>query len=88
MARLRPLQDLTIFSVEGNPLAGLPHSRQFMIFQLRSLQILDRMDVTQTERDAADERFAQGKFINIACISCLFVCVLCGVCVCVCVFLS
>ena len=63
VTKLRPLQDLSDFSMEGNPMASMEHSRQFVIFQLRSLKCLDGKQVTEDERQTADERFAQGKWL-------------------------
>ena len=63
MTRLRPLPDLSQLSVEGNPLADLAHGRQFIIFQLRSLEFIDGKKVTEDERGAADNRFGQGQVV-------------------------
>lgn len=62
MTKLRPLQDLNSFSLEGNPVASMEHSWQFVIFQLRSLKLLDGKEITEDDRQMADERFAQGEF--------------------------
>lgn len=62
MTKLRPLQDLNSFSLEGNPVASMEHSWQFVIFQLRSLKLLDGKEIADDDRQMADERFAQGKF--------------------------
>lgn len=59
ITRLRPLQDLTNVDLQGNPFTNLPHYRQFVIFQLRSLDILDNQAVTKEERLQANQRFAQ-----------------------------
>jgi len=67
VTKLRPLQDLSDFSMEGNPMASMEHSRQFVIFQLRSLKCLDGKQVTEDERQMADERFAQGKQLFALC---------------------
>lgn len=63
LTRLRPLADLVKLSVEGNPLTNPTHSRQFIIFQLRSLEVLDGKVVTEEDREAADVRFGQGKLV-------------------------
>ena len=60
MTKLRPLQDLSNFSMDSNPMATMEHSQQFVVFQLRSLKHLDGKQVTEDERQMADERFAQG----------------------------
>ena len=62
MTKLRPLQDLSSFSLEGNPMASMEHSWQFVIFQLRSLKLLDGKEITEDDRQMADERFAQGEY--------------------------
>ena len=46
--------------MEGNPMASLEHSQLFVIFQLRSLNLLDGKKVSVEERLMADKRFAQG----------------------------
>ena len=61
VTKLRSLQDLHDFSMEGNPMALMEHSQQFVVFQLRSLIRLDGKEITEDERLMADERFAQGK---------------------------
>lgn len=58
--KLRPLQDLSDFSMDGNPMASLEHSQLFVIFQLRSLNCLDGKKISVEERQMADKRFAQG----------------------------
>ena len=40
----------------------MEHSWQFVIFQLRSLKLLDGKEITEDDRQMADERFAQGEF--------------------------
>ena len=60
MTKLRPLQDLSNFSMDGNPMASLEHSHLFVIFQLRSLNCLDGKQISEEERREADKRFAQG----------------------------
>ena len=69
VTKLRSLQDLGNFSMEGNPMALMEHSQQFVIFQLRSLKKLDGKEITEDDRLMADERFAQGK-INILLLTC------------------
>ncbi|XP_028394639.1 centriolin-like [Dendronephthya gigantea] len=59
VTKLRPLQDLTNLNLQDNPFNSLPHYRQFVIYQLRSLEILDNQKVTKEERREADTRFAQ-----------------------------
>ena len=62
VTKLRSLQDLGNFSMDGNPMALMEHSQQFVIFQLRSLKKLDGKEITEDDRLMADERFAQGKY--------------------------
>ena len=69
VTKLRSLQDLGNFTMEGNPMALMEHSQQFVIFQLRSLKKLDGKEITEDDRLMADERFAQGK-INILMFTC------------------
>ncbi|KAJ7378122.1 hypothetical protein OS493_024787 [Desmophyllum pertusum] len=59
VTKLRPLQDLNNFSMDGNPMASLEHSQLFVIFQLRSLNCLDGKQISEEERQMADKRFAQ-----------------------------
>ena len=65
VTKLRSLQDLGNFAMEGNPMALMEHSQQFVIFQLRSLKKLDGKEITEDDRLMADERFAQGKYFYI-----------------------
>ena len=65
VTKLRSLQDLGNFSMEGNPMALMEHSQQFVIFQLRSLKKLDGKEITEDDRLMADERFAQGKYFKV-----------------------
>ena len=69
VTKLRSLQDLGNFAMEGNPMALMEHSQQFVIFQLRSLKKLDGKEITEDDRLMADERFAQGKYfyLHICC---------------------
>ena len=64
VTKLRPLQDLSHFSMDGNPMASLEHSQLFVIFQLRSLNWLDNKKISVEERQMADKRFAQGNSLQ------------------------
>lgn len=64
VTKLRPLQDLSNFSMEGNPMASLEHSQLFVIFQLRTLNCLDGKKISEEQREMADKRFAQGKCLH------------------------
>ena len=59
ITKLRPLQDLTNLDLQGNPFTSLPHYRQFIVYHLRSLHVLDDQTITREERREADMRFAQ-----------------------------
>ncbi|XP_022094925.1 centriolin-like [Acanthaster planci] len=63
--RLRPLKDLVHLSLADNPLCDLPHHRLFAVFHLRTLQVLDKQAVTETERQEADKRFEQEELENL-----------------------
>ena len=65
ITKLRPLQDLNNLDLQGNPLSSLPHYREFVIYQLRSLDVLDNQKVSMEERRQADMRFAQGEACKI-----------------------
>ncbi|XP_077870309.1 centriolin-like [Saccoglossus kowalevskii] len=66
ISRLRPLKDMVQLNVSDNPLCELPHSRLFIVFQLRTLEILDGQSVDIKERQAAQERFEQEEIENLA----------------------
>ncbi|XP_057176790.1 centriolin isoform X1 [Triplophysa rosa] len=57
MAKLKPLKNLTSLTLAENPVAGLPHYHLFMIFHLRSLEILDGQPISPQEREQAHQRF-------------------------------
>eukprot|EP00736_Rhodelphis_marinus_P003452 Rmarinus@m.26638 len=54
---LRVLENLTILSVEGNPAADVPHARLFLIYHLRSLEVLNGSAVSEEERVRSTQRF-------------------------------
>ncbi|KAI0228191.1 Centriolin [Lamellibrachia satsuma] len=58
LSKLRPLRDLTQLAVAENPVTQLPHCRAFLIFHLRTVNVLDGQKVTEDERNAAHSRFA------------------------------
>lgn len=58
ISRLKPLQDLTSLILTENPVVTLPHSLQFTIFHLRSLESLEGQPVTTQDRQEAFERFS------------------------------
>ncbi|XP_019503792.1 PREDICTED: centriolin isoform X3 [Hipposideros armiger] len=58
ISRLKPLQDLTSLNLTENPVVALPHSLQFTIFHLRSLESLEGQPVTTQDRQEAFERFS------------------------------
>ncbi|XP_073455648.1 centriolin [Aquarana catesbeiana] len=57
VSRLKTLKDLTSLFLADNPIADLPHYRLYIIFHLRSLNVLDGQPVTNQERQEAHERF-------------------------------
>ncbi|KAA0716324.1 Centriolin Centrosomal protein 1 [Triplophysa tibetana] len=46
MAKLKPLKNLTSLTLAENPVAGLPHYHLFIIFHLRSLEMLDGQPIS------------------------------------------
>jgi hypothetical protein len=58
--RLVPLRNLSVLTLQGNPLAELAHARLFSVYQLPSLEVLDAEAITEDERAAASRRFARG----------------------------
>ncbi|GFO09556.1 centriolin [Plakobranchus ocellatus] len=59
MAKLKPLPDLIQLDVAGNPLSDLPHGRLYVVFHLRTVEILDGQTVSDIERRQAQQRFEQ-----------------------------
>ncbi|KAK3802588.1 hypothetical protein RRG08_027218 [Elysia crispata] len=59
MAKLKPLPDLIQLDVVGNPLSDLPHGRLYVVFHLRTVEILDGQTVSDGERRQALQRFEQ-----------------------------
>eukprot|EP00795_Rhopilema_esculentum_P010644 gene10644-19386_t len=57
--KLRSLPDLVKLTVADNPVCTLQHHRELSIFLLRSLESLDGFNVTEVERENADQRFQQ-----------------------------
>ncbi|XP_072288034.1 centriolin isoform X2 [Pyxicephalus adspersus] len=57
ISRLKTLKDLTSLFLAHNPIANLPHYRLYIIFHLRSLNVLDDQPVSNQERQEAHERF-------------------------------
>ncbi|CAI9543803.1 unnamed protein product, partial [Staurois parvus] len=57
ISRLKTLKDLTSLFIADNPVADLPHYRLYIIFHLRSLNVLDGQPITNEERQEAHERF-------------------------------
>jgi len=60
MWKLRPLNNLVELSMSDNPVSHLPHSQLYVIFYLRTLEILDGQSVSFEQRQTADLRFSQG----------------------------
>ncbi|KAG1957201.1 centriolin [Pimephales promelas] len=57
MSKLKPLKNLTNLTLAENPISSLPHYRLFLIFHLRSLEILDGQPVSPQDREQAHQRF-------------------------------
>lgn len=60
MGKLKPLPDLTQLTVAENPLADLSHARLYLVFHLRTLEVIDGQQVQNKEREHAKNRFEQG----------------------------
>ena len=59
LAKLKPIPDLTQLTIAENPLSQLPHGRMYIVFHIRSLEILDSQNITEQERQYAKDRFEQ-----------------------------
>ncbi|XP_046845174.1 centriolin-like isoform X2 [Xenia sp. Carnegie-2017] len=59
VTKLRCLQDLTTLDLQRNPVTNLPHYREFIVYHLRSLNMLDGEVIKKEERRQADLRFSQ-----------------------------
>ncbi|XP_077087989.1 centriolin isoform X2 [Siphateles boraxobius] len=57
MAKLKPLKNLTNLTLAENPISSLPHYHLFLIFHLRSLEILDGQPISPQDREQAHQRF-------------------------------
>ncbi|XP_078282015.1 centriolin isoform X2 [Rhinoraja longicauda] len=57
ISKLKSLKELTSLILTDNPLASLPHYRQYVIYHLRSLNYLDGQPITFQERQEAHDRF-------------------------------
>ena len=64
LSRLKILPDLVQLSLADNPLSELPHSRAYVIFHIRTLEILDGQPISAMDRSKAKERFSMGKNIT------------------------
>ncbi|XP_036367726.1 centriolin-like [Octopus sinensis] len=65
LSRLKPLPDLAQLSIADNPLAELPHSRLYVIFHIRTLDILDGQPINAQDRQKAKERFSMEEIIKL-----------------------
>ncbi|XP_071948113.1 uncharacterized protein [Antedon mediterranea] len=65
IGHLRVMRDLTQLSIEQNPLCELAHYHQYIVFQLRSLEILNGVQITHDDRIKADERFQKEELENL-----------------------
>ncbi|XP_053530297.1 centriolin isoform X2 [Ictalurus punctatus] len=57
LAKLKLLKSLTELMLAENPVSDLPHYRLFVVFHLRSLDVLDGQPISEQEREKADQRF-------------------------------
>ncbi|XP_043095142.1 centriolin isoform X3 [Puntigrus tetrazona] len=57
ITKLKPLKNLTSLSLAENPISSLPHYHLFLIFHLRSLEMLDGQPISQQEREQSHQRF-------------------------------
>jgi Leucine-rich repeat len=62
LVKLRPLNNISELVAADNPVSQLSHYRLFLIFHLRTLQILDGKTIDFQERQLADGRFSQGEY--------------------------
>ncbi|KAH9490600.1 hypothetical protein Btru_033787 [Bulinus truncatus] len=58
VAKLKSLPDLILLDLTGNHLVTLPHYRLYIIFHLRTVEILDNQTITDKERQLSLERFS------------------------------
>ena len=56
---LEQSKNLASFSISGNPIADLPHSRQYIIFKLPTLDVLDSGSISLQDRAGAEKRFSR-----------------------------
>ncbi|KAK3605923.1 hypothetical protein CHS0354_017828 [Potamilus streckersoni] len=59
LSKLKPLPDLTQLTVAENPLAEQSHCRHYLIFHIRTLEVIDGQPVNDREREQAKGRFEQ-----------------------------
>ncbi|KAL4219131.1 hypothetical protein ACF0H5_021713 [Mactra antiquata] len=59
LAKLKPLPDLIELTVAENPLAEFNHCRPYLIFHLRTLEVIDGQGINDRERNTARDRFEQ-----------------------------
>uniref|UniRef100_A0A8C2AA00 Centriolin n=1 Tax=Cyprinus carpio TaxID=7962 RepID=A0A8C2AA00_CYPCA len=57
ITKLKPLKNLTSLTLAENPISSLPHYHLFLIFHLRSLEMLDEQPISAQEREQAHQRF-------------------------------
>ncbi|XP_056313140.1 centriolin [Danio aesculapii] len=57
LAKLKPLNNLTCLTLAENPVSNLAHYHLFLIFKLRSLEILDGKPISPQDREQAHQRF-------------------------------
>uniref|UniRef100_A0A671KF75 Centriolin n=1 Tax=Sinocyclocheilus anshuiensis TaxID=1608454 RepID=A0A671KF75_9TELE len=57
ITKLKTLKNLTSLSLAETPISSLPHYHLFLIFHLRSLEMLDGQPISPQEREQAHQRF-------------------------------
>ncbi|XP_042580752.1 centriolin-like isoform X3 [Cyprinus carpio] len=57
ITKLKPLKNLTSLTLAENPISSLSHYHLFLIFHLRSLEMLDEQPISAQEREQAHQRF-------------------------------
>ncbi|KAL3870359.1 hypothetical protein ACJMK2_038429 [Sinanodonta woodiana] len=59
LSKLKPLPDLTQLTVAENPLSEQSHCRPYLVFHIRTLEVIDGQPVNDKEREKAKGRFEQ-----------------------------
>ena len=62
---MNSLINLQEVEMKGNPISNFPHYKEFAVFQLRALSLLDGSCVSMKQRTSADQRFMQGNYLKL-----------------------